>query len=66
MNCKVCNDKQVVDYWLSVDEWRSLPCNVCNAHIHNWVVDEFYGHWLRCSGCDTLRFEDSEEMRINA
>ena len=54
VNCRYCGDKTVRSYWLSVDEWRNVPCVVCNAHTHCWVFDGDNRDWMVCSGCDMV------------
>lgn len=54
VRCNTCEDKTAYTCWLSVDEWRYVPCNVCNAHSHNWVVNSDDRAWMVCSGCDLV------------
>ena len=54
MNCGYCDDKGTHTYWLSVDEWRNVPCNVCNAHSHQWTTYSDDRAWMVCSGCDLV------------
>lgn len=54
MNCGYCDDKGTHTYWLSVDEWRNVPCNICNAHSHQWSTHSDDRGWMVCSGCDLV------------
>lgn len=64
VNCRFCDDKTTRSYWLSVDEWRNVPCVVCNAHRHKWGVDESDGDWVFCSGCDLVWNTENNKVQI--
>jgi len=64
MICLFCNDKGTVIYTLSPDEWRRVPCNICNAHSHHWSTDEWYGDWFFCTECDLVRNSQDNTVQI--
>lgn len=64
VNCRYCNDTTVRSYWLSVDEWRNVPCVVCNAHSHRWSFDGDDRDWMVCSGCDMVFNTEVNKVQI--
>lgn len=64
VNCRYCDDKTVRTYWLSVDEWRNVPCVVCNSHSHRWSFHSDDRDWMVCSGCDMVFNAEVNKVQI--